>query len=370
MSDFIPVNVPHLLGNEKQYLNECIDTGWISSEGKFVSEFESKLSKRLGREHGVAVTNGTAALDIAFELLKLKPGDEVIVPTFTIISCVLHIVRAGAKPVFVDCDANTWNMDVSVVENKITPRTRAILAVHIYGLPVNLAPLMELAKKYSLFLIEDAAEAIGQTYCGKPCGSFGLVSTVSFYPNKHITTGEGGMVFTDDPELHSRAKELRNLCFVPEQRFHHQELGWNLRMSNLQAAVGVAQLEKLEASLQRKKQIGRMYSELLKDVDGLQIPIEKLSYADNVYWVFGIVLDKSLGSAKSMMKKLAENGVGTRPFFKPLHTQPALEGFHCSNDAEFQNANLISKQGLYLPSGLGITDDQIEIVGKKLKDLI
>lgn len=188
---FIAVNEPLLDGNEKKYLGECIDTGWISSEGPFVERFESAFASRVSRSYGIAVTNGTAAIDLAIEALGIKAGDEVILPAFTIISCVLQIVRLGAVPVLVDSDKNTWNMDVDLVESKITPRTKAIMAVHIYGLPVDMNPILRLCEKYNLKLIEDAAELIGQTYYGKPCGSFGDVSTVSFYPNKHITTGEG-----------------------------------------------------------------------------------------------------------------------------------------------------------------------------------
>ena len=237
MSDFIPVNVPLLKGNEKKYLTECIDTGWISSEGPFVKRFEEEFAARMGRKHGIAVTNGTAAIDAAVEALGVGPGDEVILPTFTIISCVLQIVRSGAKPVLVDCESDTWNMDISAIEAKITSRTKAIMVVHIYGLPVDMKPVLEICRKYKLKLIEDAAEMIGQTYRGKPCGSFGDISTVSFYPNKHVTTGEGGMVLTDDDNLADQCRELRNLCFKPGKRFEHDRMGWNFRMTNLQADI-------------------------------------------------------------------------------------------------------------------------------------
>ena len=221
MSEFILVNEPLLDGNEKKYLAECIDTGWISSEGPFVKRFEEQFAARVGRTHGIAVTNGTAAIDAAVEALGIGPGDEVILPTFTIISCVLQIVRSGATPVLVDSDPLTWNMDVSQIEAKITPRTRAIMVVHIYGLPVDIDPVLDLCQRYGLKLIEDAAEMIGQTYRGKPCGSFGDISTVSFYPNKHITTGEGGMILADDDTLAEHSRELRNLCFKPGKRFVH-----------------------------------------------------------------------------------------------------------------------------------------------------
>jgi perosamine synthetase len=259
----IPVNEPLLNGNEKKYLNQCIDTGWISSEGPFVEQLEQKFAARVGRKYGIAVSNGSVALDAAVAALEIGKGDEVILPTFTIISCAAAIVRAGAIPVVVDCDRNTWNMDVSQIEAKITSRTKAIMVVHIYGLPVDMEPVLALADKYGLYVIEDAAEVHGQTYKGIPCGSFGNISTFSFYPNKHITTGEGGMLLTDDEQLAQRCRSLRNLCFQPQKRFVHEELGWNMRMSNLQAAIGVAQLERLDEFIARKRRMGQVYTELL-----------------------------------------------------------------------------------------------------------
>ena len=259
----IPVNEPLLDGNEKKYLAECIDTGWISSEGPFVGEFEKRFAARVGRQYGIAVCNGSVALDVAVAALGIGPGDEVILPSFTIISCAAAIVRAGATPVVVDSDPLTWNMDVARLAKKITPQTRAIMVVHIYGLPVDMDPVLELAARHDLKIIEDAAELIGQNYRGKPCGSFGDISTFSFYPNKHITTGEGGMVMTNDGALAERCRSLRNLCFQPGKRFEHEELGWNFRMSNLQAALGLAQLERLDEFVERKRSIGRRYNKLL-----------------------------------------------------------------------------------------------------------
>ena len=257
MKEFILVNEPLLNGNEKKYLNECIDSGWISSEGPFVKKFEIEFAAKMGRKYGIAVTNGTAAIDLAIEALDIGPGDEVIMPSFTIISCVMQVVRSGATPVFVDSEPDTWNMDVQQIESKISTRTKAIMAVHIYGLPVDLSILLPLCDKYGLKLIEDSAEMIGQTYNGRPCGSFGDISTVSFYPNKHITTGEGGMILTDDENLANICRELRNLCFKPNKRFVHDRLGWNVRMTNLQAAVGLAQLERLDEFLIKKRWIGK-----------------------------------------------------------------------------------------------------------------
>ena len=225
IKDFIPVNEPLLEGNEKKYLEECIDTGWISSEGPFVKRFEEGFSKRVGRKYGVAVANGTAAIDIAVEALSIGPGDEVILPTFTIISCIQQIIRSGATPVLIDSDPLNWNMNVSQIEAKITKKTKAIMVVHIYGLPVDMKPIMALCKQYDIRLIEDSAEMIGQTYKGQECGSFGDISTVSFYSNKHITTGEGGMILTDNEDIAENCRKIRNLCFVPNNRFVHERLG-------------------------------------------------------------------------------------------------------------------------------------------------
>lgn len=287
MLDFIPVNEPLLDGNERRYLNECIDTGWISSEGPFVKRFEEAFATRVGRRHGIAVCNGSVALDAAVAALGLGAGDEVILPAFTIISCAAAIVRAGAVPVLVDSDPIAWNMDVTQIEARITPRTKAIMVVHIYGLPVDMDPVLALAEKHGLAIIEDAAEMHGQTYKGRPCGSFGEISTFSFYPNKHITTGEGGMIVTDDDVLAERCRGLRNLCFLPGKRFVHEELGWNFRMTNLQAALGVAQLERLDEFVARKRRMGALYSSLLADLDTVEKPPPQTDYAENIYWVYG-----------------------------------------------------------------------------------
>ena len=364
---FIPVNEPLLDGNEKKYLAECIDTGWISSEGPFVKRFEEEFAARAGRKHGIAVTNGTAAIDAAVEALGIGPGDEVILPTFTIISCVMQIVRSGATPVLVDSDPLTWNMDVTQIEAKITPRTKAIMVVHIYGLPVHMDPVLELCQGYGLKLIEDAAELIGQTSRGNPCGSFGNISTVSFYPNKHITTGEGGMILTDDDDLAEQCRELRNLCFKPGKRFVHERLGWNLRMSNLQAALGVAQLERLDEFLEKKRLIGRRYNELLAELPGVQLPLSQTEFAENIYWVYGLVLDDSVEfDAEEAMKRLANLGVGCRPFFYPMHQQPILQKLGFFEGETHPVAERMYQRGFYVPSGLALTEEQVARVVKML----
>ena len=360
MSDFIPVNEPLLDGNEKKYLSECIDTGWISSEGPFVKRFEDEFSKRMGRKHGIAVTNGTSALDAAVEALGIGPGDEVILPTFTIISCILQIKRSGAKPILIDSDPITWNMDVKQIESKISKKTKAIMVVHIYGLPVDMDPVLELCKKYKLKLIEDSAEMIGQTYKNRPCGSFGDISTVSFYSNKHITTGEGGMILTDDESIAENCREIRNLYFQPKKRFVHQRLGWNMRMTNIQAALGLAQLERLDEFVQKKRWIGNKYNDLLKNLGGVQLPLKETDFASNIYWVYGLVLDNSLNcDTNEIMKNLSENAIGCRPFFYPLHQQPVFKEEGLFKDESYPVAEGLYKRGFYIPSGLGLSEDQI-----------
>jgi perosamine synthetase len=367
----IPVNEPLLDGNEKRYLIECVETGWISSEGPFVRRLEEEFAARVGRKHGIAVCNGSMALDAAVAALRLGPGDEVILPAFTIISCAAAIIRAGATPVLADCDPKTWNMRVGEIAERITPRTKAIMAVHIYGLPVDMDPVLELAARRGLRVIEDAAELHGATYRGRPCGSFGDISTFSFYPNKHVTTGEGGIIVTDDAVLAERCRSLRNLCFQPGKRFVHEELGWNLRMTNMQAALGVAQLERLSEFVERKRRMGRRYTKLLSGVCGLQLPIERTGYAENIYWVYGVVLEDQVPfDAQAAMEKLAAQGIGTRPFFWPMHEQPVFQKMGLFPGSSHPTAERIARRGFYLPSGLALTDAMIETVAAAVREVI
>lgn len=367
----ILVNEPLLDGNEKKYLNECIDTGWISSEGPFVKQFEEQFAARMGRKYGIAVSNGSVAIDAAVIALGIGPGDEVILPTFTIISCAAAIVRAGAVPVVVDCDPSTWNIDINQIEDKITPRTKAIMVVHIYGLPVDMEPVLALADKYGLQIIEDAAEMHGQTYKDRPCGSFGAISTFSFYPNKHITTGEGGMLLTDDEHLAQRCRSLRNLCFQPHSRFVHEELGWNFRMTNLQAAMGVAQLERLDEFVARKRRMGQFYTELLSDIPSLQLPVLQTDYATNIYWVYGIVLKDDVPfDAKEAMRRLEQYKIGTRPFFWSMHEQPIFRKMGLFDKVSCPVAERIARRGFYIPSGLALTFEQMEQVVRTLKEVM
>lgn len=361
--DFIPVNEPLLNGNEKRYLCECIDTGWISSEGPFVREFEQKMSAAVSRKYGIAVSNGTAALEVAVQALEIGEGDEVIMPTFTIISCAMAVTKTGAVPVLVDSDMHTWNMNVDEIEAKITSRTKAIMIVHLYGLPVEVDKILALAEKYDLKVIEDAAEMHGQTYKGKPCGSFGDISTFSFYPNKHITTGEGGMVVTDNERLAERCRMLRNLCFRKDIRYVHDEISDNYRFTNLQAAIGLAQLERLDEFVAHKRAMGRYYTERLKDIEGLILPIEKTEYADNIYWVYGIILNQNIQADNKVIQKLlAEEGIGSRTFFWCMHEQPVYSKQGLFDNESYPNAEYLARKGLYIPSGLALTQKQMDKV--------
>lgn len=366
----IPVNEPLLLDAEKKNVEECLRIGWISSEGPFIAEFEKKWAYFCRRQYGVAVSNGSVALEAAVWSLKLEPGSEVIVPTFTIISCVSAILRNGLVPVLVDAENDTWCMNVHQVESKVTPKTRAIMPVHIYGHPVDMDPLLELARKKNLRIIEDAAEAHGAQYKGKTCGSFGDVSAFSFYANKLVTTGEGGMVLTDDAKLAERLRAYRNLCFQKERRFFHTELGNNYRLTNLQAAIGSAQVDRIDEIVEKKRAMGMMYSDLLAGCKYLQLPVER-SWAKNVYWMYGIVLDEASGlNAADFATLLLNEGIQTRPFFLGMHEQPVFLHKGLFHGEKYPVAERLARQGLYLPSGLTITPEQIKTVAMTVRRLL
>lgn len=363
----IPVNTPLLGGNEAKYLQECISTGWISSEGPFIKQFEEKFAAYIGRKEGVAVANGSGALDIAVQALRIGPGDEVIMPAFTIISPTQSVIRAGATPVLVDSDPLTWNMDVSQIARRITAKTKAILVVHIYGLPTDMDPILEICRQRGLYLIEDAAEMHGQTYKDRKCGSFGDISTFSFYPNKHITTGEGGMIMTDDAELAERSRKLRNLAFEPNgRRFIHNELGWNYRMTNMQAAIGLAQLEKINEHVKIKRQVGQAYLTGLDAIKGFQLPLAKTTYAENIFWIFGLVADTE-ELCESTTKRLNTIGIGTRPFFWCMHEQPVFQKMGLFANERHPVSEKMARCGFYLPSGLGLSAEDIQFIIKALQ---
>jgi perosamine synthetase len=366
----IPVNEPALGEKELEYAAECIRTGWISSAGAFIERFESEWAAFCGMRYGVAVSNGTVALQVAVDCLDLAPGDEVIMPSFTIISCAQAVTQAKGVPVLVDSDPRTWCMDVSQVADRITPRTRAVMPVHIYGHPVDMDPLLDLAEKHGLTIIEDAAEVHGGEYLSRRgaapvwrrCGGMSDLSTFSFYANKLITTGEGGMILANEPRLADRARSLRNLCFRPERRFYHTELGYNCRMTNLQAALGVAQIQRMDQIIARKRWMGAAYTERLAGIAGLQLPVEE-PWARQVYWMYGLLLDESAGyDAVSFARRLHDEGVETRPFFLGMHEQPVFQQMGLFLGEHYPVAERLARQGLYLPSGLGLTEQQLEEV--------
>ncbi len=369
----IPVNEPQFGEREAEYTAECIRTGWVSSAGRFIEEFEQRWAAYCGMKHGVAVNNGTSALELAVESLALQPGDEVIIPAFTIISCAIAVIRNGGVPVLVDSDPVTFGMDTEQLESRITARTRAIMPVHIYGHPLDMDPVLAVARKHGLVVIEDAAEVHGAEYLEnraggeqKPrwrrCGGLGDLSTFSFYANKLITTGEGGMVLTNDTAVAEHMRAQRNLCFMPGRRFYHEELGNNFRLTNLQAAVGVAQIERIDEIVSRKRRMGQRYTAQLSGLTQLQLPLEQ-PWARPVYWMYATVLDAASGmNAEEFAQRLAREGVETRPFFLGMHEQPALQRRGLFAGERYPVSERIARQGLYLPSGLALTDPQLDDV--------
>ena len=373
MSYCIPVNEPLLGEKEIEYVNAALRSGWISSSGRFIDELEKQFAAYLGRHYGISVNNGTNALILAMRALDLHEGSEVILPTFTIISCALACIYNNLIPVFVDCEKETWNMDVSQIEQKITDKTKAIMPVHIYGHPVDMDGILAIAQKHNLYVVEDFAEAIGSEYKGKKCGSFGDISCVSFYANKVITTGEGGMCLTDNTELAKRVTRLRNLAFIPSERFVHYELGFNFRLTNVQAAIGLAQVERIEEHVKKKIGIGKKYNNLLVPLQEkglLKLPMEK-SWAKNTYWMYGVVLDESLGiNAAEFAKRLRKQGVDARPFFLGMHEQPVFRERNLFVNGYYPVAERIARQGLYLPSGLALTESQLDQVCEAVRELL
>jgi len=363
----IPVNEPKLGEKEIEYVMDCLKTGWISSAGKYIEEFERCWAEYCDMPHAIAVSNGTVALEAAIACLGLQPGDEVIMPTFTIISCALAVVEYGGVPVLVDSDPETWCMDVSQVEAKVTSRTKAIMPVHIYGHPVDMDPIQALADKHDLMIIEDAAEAHGAEYKGRRCGGLGDISCFSFYANKIVTTGEGGMILARDNMLAEKLRAHRNLCFRPERRFYHTELGHNYRMTNIQAAIGLAQAGEIESHLAHKRWMAEIYAKNLRALPQLQLPVEK-SWARNVYWMYGLVIDESTKmDAVEFARRMKNKGVETRPFFLGMHEQPVFHKRGLFVEEQHPVAERIARQGLYLPSGLTLTEEQLDWVCSAVK---
>ncbi|MCX6000553.1 MAG: DegT/DnrJ/EryC1/StrS family aminotransferase [Chloroflexi bacterium] len=359
----IPVCEPLIGTEELQNVADAITRNEISgSFGKYIDEFETKFSQYCDARYGIATTSGTTALHLALASIGVKQGDEVIVSTFTNIATANAVCYCGARPVAVDSEPETWNIDVAQIEKKITPRTKAILPVHIYGHPCDIDPILQLAAKHGLCVVEDAAEAHGAEYKGRKVGSLGDVACFSFYANKIITTGEGGMVVTNDPAVADKARLLRNLAFSKKRRFEHHYLGFNYRMTNIQAAVGVAQLRRIEEFIDKKRHLASLYSASLRDVPGITLPVEK-PWAKNVYWMYSIVVGDKYGlSRDELVTRLAENGIETRTMFIPMNQQPVFHQMGLFNGESCPVAEDLSRRGLYLPSGVGLTDEQIEFV--------
>ena len=375
----VSVSEPWFNEEDAESVAECVRSGWVSSAGPAVEAFEKRWAAYCDRAHGVAVSSGTAALQLAVAALHLQPGDEVILPSFTIISCALAVIYGGGVPVLVDADPRTWCMDVAEVERKIGPRTRAIMPVHIYGHPVDMDPLLQLAERHGLAIIEDAAEAHGAEYLSgresgvpewRKCGSFGAMSCFSFYANKLIATGEGGMVVTDDGERAAHLRSLRDLCFQPACRFLHNELGFNFRLTNMQAALGLSQISRIAELLCKKRWLARRYREMLADIPGLQHPPES-PWARSTYWMYGIVLaPERQMNAPELALHLRRKGIDTRPFFAGMHHQPALRERGLFAGERYPVTDRLHRLGLYLPSGLGTTEAQLQVAGDALHQVL
>lgn len=370
--NFISVCPPYLRAKEKEYLLQAINSSWISSQGVFIDEFETKFARFCGVKYGVSCSNGTNALHLACKAINLQPGDEVIMPDFTMVATLFSVLYCQAKPVFVDAEADTWNIDVNKIKAKINKKTKAILLVHIYGHPVDVAPVLKLVRKYKLWLIEDAAEAHGAEYNGKKCGSFGHLACFSFYANKIITCGEGGMVVASNKKLADKCRYYKNLCFplLGKRSYLHNDLGYNFRMTNMQAAVGVAQLERIKSLINRRRKNARFYNKLLKDIPGIQLPVEK-KYAKNVYWMYGIVVNsQKFGiNRDKLMIELKRKGIDTRVFFQPMHRQPVLKKLGFIDKAKYPVSDYLAKNGLYLPSGSGLEEREIKYIAQTIRDI-
>ena len=371
--NFIPVNKPLITREDINYLNKSISKGWISSEGPEVKRFENNFSNFIGSKYSVAVSSGTAALEIALKSLELKKGDEVIIPNFTIISNAMAVLKEGLNIKLVDCNIKDWNMDIIEIEKKITKKTKAIIATHIYNFPLRVDILKKICRKNKIILIEDAAEVIGQKLNNKLCGSYGDISIFSFYANKQITTGEGGMITTNSKKLYEQSKSLRNLCFGKQDRFNHEDIGWNYRMTNLQASLGVSQLKRIRSIVRRRHRVGNEYFQKLKNNKNIYIPETTRSYAKNIYWVIAfVIINKNLNiDAKKLMKRLIAYGIQTRPFFWPMHKQKVFkEKYKINTSGNYKNSEYISKYGLYLPSSLDIKSNQIKFICDKVNSIL
>lgn len=363
MNKFIPVCEPFLDGNELKYVTDAVETGWISSAGKYVTEFEKQFAAYCDCKYGVAVCNGTVALHLALVALGIGKGDEVIIPTFTMIASAFAVAYTGATPVFVDADKETWNIDVTKIEEKITTRTKAIMPVHVFGLMCDMDSITSIAKKHNLYIVEDAAEAHGAEYKGRKAGSFSDMASFSFFANKNITTGEGGMVVTNDEAIYNKARYFKNLCFPLDgnRNYTHDEIGFNYRMSNVIAAIGLAQVEKADAYKELRIKNNALYREFLKDVPGILFQPLHPDYL-NVSWMNSIVVDPTIyGHTKDeLIVHLKANGIDTRLLFNGMHNQKSLSDFGCDCSGSYPVSDWLTQNGLYLPSASNLSKEDIK----------
>ena len=371
MRKFIPVNEPKILKEDILSINKILKDGWISSEGNNVKLFEKKFSKFIGHKYGITVSNGTAALEIAVQSLNLPKNSEVIIPNFTIFSNAIACLKNNLKIKPVDCNKFDWNMNIESILKNITSKTKLIIATHIYNYPLQIEKLIRICKQKKIILMEDAAENFGQVYKNKMCGSFGDISTYSFYANKQITTGEGGMITTNSKYLYEKACNLRNLSFGKVDRFNHEDLSSNNRMSNIQATLGLSQLKRIKTIVKRRHLIGEEYYKYLSVNRNIYIPIPKKNNVKNIYWVVGILIvnTKLNFNAKYVMNKLKKKNIGTRPFFWPMHRQKVLKKMSFYNSKKFPNSDYLSKYGLYLPSSLTLTKKKIKYISNCVNEI-
>lgn len=366
----IPVCSPLLSGNEATYVSDAVSSGWISSSGKYVTEFEQKFAEYCGVKHGIAVCNGTVSLHLALVALGIGEGDEVIIPDFTMAACAFSVCYTGAKPVFVDADVNTWNIDSAKIEEKISSRTKAIMPVHIFGNPCDMQSIRNIAEHYNLLVLEDAAQAHGASYNGAPVGSIGEIASFSFFANKNITTGEGGMVVTDSDELADRCRYYKNLCFPLHgaRNYLHENIGFNYRMSNLHAAVGLAQVEKADYYKHLRIKNGKLYKDLLTGISGINLQHIQPG-GECVYWMNGLCINpKEYGRTRDeLMNQLLHNGVESRLFFQGMHRQTSLKSYGCECSDSYPVSDNLADNGFYLPSGSGLSETEIEYICKIIK---
>lgn len=365
----IPVASPDLGGNELEYVTSCLQDGWISSQGPFVKRFEAEFSEFVGGSEALACSSGTTALHLALEALDIGPGDEVIVPDFTFAASINAVLYCGAKPVLVDVDRNSWNINPGLLESVRTPHTKAVMAVHIYGQPADMDSIAAFTNRHNLFLVEDAAEALGATYRGRPIGSFGDTAAFSFFGNKLITTGEGGMVVAKDPKVAGKIRVLRDHGMNPAKRYWHDYVGYNYRMTNLQAALGVAQLERIGGFIAKKQHIGRRYTQKFSDIPGVSLPACG-SGAEDVCWLFSMAIDKTITGIgrDDLMQRLMDFGIETRPLFYPLHGMPPYQDY--ARGGSFEVSTTLSRSGLSLPSAVSLTDAEIDYVADVTRELL